>query len=52
MYPKGQSIEDAVVIGEEEGGLYKLKGNLETSLFHETMLIPVLSLFLAGKLLF
>ena len=28
-------IEDAVVIGEEEGGLYKLKGHLETTLFHE-----------------
>ena len=27
MWPKGKSIEDAVVIGEEEGGLYKLKGH-------------------------
>ena len=29
MWPKGKSIEDAVVIGEEEGGLYKLKGHSE-----------------------
>ena len=36
MWPKGKSIEDAVVIGEEEGGLYKLKGHLETTLVHET----------------
>ena len=27
MWPKGKSIEDAVVIGKEEGGLYKLKGH-------------------------
>ena len=27
MWPKGKSIEDAVVIGEEEGDLYKLKGH-------------------------
>ena len=27
MWPKGKKIEDAVVIGEEEGGLYKLKGH-------------------------
>ena len=36
MWPKGKSIEDAVVISEEEGGLYKLKGHLETTLVHET----------------
>ena len=36
MWPKGKSIEDAVVIGEEEGGLYKLKGHLETTLVHES----------------
>ena len=35
MCPKGKSIEDAVVIGEE-GGLYKLKGHSETTLVHET----------------
>ena len=31
-----KSIEDAIVIGEEEGGLYKLKGHSETTLVHET----------------
>ena len=32
MWPKGNSIEDVVVIGEEEGGMYKLKGHSETTL--------------------
>ena len=27
MWTKGKTLEDAVVIGEEEGGLYKLKGH-------------------------
>ena len=27
MWKKGNTIDDAVVIGEQEGGLYKLKGN-------------------------
>ena len=35
MWPRGKSIKDAVFIGEEEGGLYKLKGHLETTLVHE-----------------
>ena len=35
MWPKGNKIEDAVVIGEEEGDLYKLKGHSETTLVHE-----------------
>ena len=35
MWPKGKSIEDAVVIGEGEGSLYKIKGHLETTLVHE-----------------
>ena len=26
MWPKGKTIDDAVVIGEQEGGLYRLKG--------------------------
>ena len=26
-WPKGKSIEDAIVIGEEEGDMYKLKGH-------------------------
>ena len=36
MWSKGNTLEDVVVIGEEEGGLYKLKGHLETTLVHET----------------
>ena len=36
MWPKGKSIEYAGFIDEEEGGLYKLKGHLETSLVHES----------------
>jgi hypothetical protein len=27
MWPKGKIIEDAIIIGIEEGGLYKLKGH-------------------------
>ena len=27
MWSKGKTLEYVVVIGEEEGGLYKLKGN-------------------------
>jgi hypothetical protein len=34
MWPKGKTIEEAIVIGKEEGGLYKLKGHLEASLTH------------------
>ena len=36
MWCKGKTLEDVVVIGEEGGGLYKLKGHLETTLVHET----------------
>ena len=36
MWSKGKTLEDVVIIGEEEGGLYKLKGHPETSLVHET----------------
>ena len=32
MWPKGKTIDDAVVIGEREGGLYKLKGHPEQTL--------------------
>ena len=31
---KGKTIDDAVVIGEQEGGLYKLKGQPKQALFH------------------
>ena len=36
MCPKGKKIKDVVVIGEEEGGMYKLKGHSETTLVHES----------------
>jgi hypothetical protein len=36
MFPKGKTIEDAVVIGIEEGGLYKLKGHLDAALTQST----------------
>ena len=32
MWPKGKTIDDVVVIGEQEGGLYKLNGHPKTSL--------------------
>ena len=35
MWTKGKTIEDVVVIGEEEGALYKLKGHPETTLVHD-----------------
>jgi hypothetical protein len=34
MWSKGKTIEDAVVIGIEEGGLYKLKGHSNVALTH------------------
>ena len=37
MWPKAKTIDDAVVIGEEEGGLYRLKGQLEQALVHESI---------------
>jgi hypothetical protein len=36
MWPKGTIIEDAIVIGTEEGGLYKLKGHSDATLNHST----------------
>ena len=37
MWKKGKTIDDAVVIGEQEGGLYKLKGQPEQDLVHDSM---------------
>ena len=37
MWPKGKTIDDAVVIGKQEGGLYKLKGQPEQALFHDSV---------------
>jgi hypothetical protein len=36
MWSKGKNIEYAVVIGIEEGGLYKLKGHSDVALNHST----------------
>ena len=35
MWPKGKTIDDVVVIEEQEGGLYKLMGHPEQALIHE-----------------
>ena len=37
MWPRGKTIDDAIVIGEQEGGLYKLKGHTEQALVHDTV---------------
>ena len=37
MWPKGKTIDDAVVIGEQEGGINKLKGQLEQALVHDSV---------------
>ena len=37
MWPRGKTIDDVVVIGDQEGGLYKLKGHLEQDLVHDTV---------------
>ena len=37
MWPKGKTIDDVVVIEEQEGGLYKLKGQLEQALVHDSV---------------
>ena len=35
IWQKGKTIDDVVVIGEQEEGLYKLKGHLEQALIHD-----------------
>ena len=37
MWPKGKTIDDVVVIGEQEGSIYKLKGQLEQDFVHESV---------------
>jgi hypothetical protein len=37
MLPRGKSIDDSVVIGVQEGGLYKLKGHSNSTLVHNTI---------------
>ena len=37
MWPRGKIIEDATMIGEEDEGLYKLKGQPEQALVHDSI---------------
>jgi hypothetical protein len=37
MWPRGNFIDDVVVIGVQEGGLYKLKGHSNSELVHNTI---------------
>lgn len=37
IWPRGNTIDDVVVIGVEEGGLYKLKGSSDQALAHSTI---------------
>ena len=37
MWLKVNTIDDVVVIGEQDAGLYKLKGQLEQDLVHESI---------------
>jgi hypothetical protein len=34
MWAKGETLNEAIVIGSEENGLYKLKGHPETAMTH------------------
>ena len=34
MWPKGKTIDDVGVIGVQEGGLYKMKGHLDSTMVH------------------
>ena len=36
MWPKEKTLDDAIVIGEQ-GGLYKLKGQTEQALVHDSV---------------
>ena len=37
MWRKGKKIDNAIIIGEEEDGLYKLKGQPEQALVHDSI---------------
>ena len=37
MWPRGNTIEDATMIGEEDRVLYKIKGQPEKALVHESI---------------
>ena len=34
MWAKGETLKEAIVIGKEKGGLYKLKGHSEAAMTH------------------
>ena len=37
MWPKGKTIDDATIIGEQQGGMYNLKGQPEQALVHDSI---------------
>ena len=37
MWPKEKTFDDVVVIGVQEGGMYKLKGCSDSALIHNTV---------------
>jgi hypothetical protein len=37
MWPIGNTFDDVVVIGVQEGGIYKLKGRSDSTLIHNTV---------------
>ena len=37
MWPRGKTIDNATIIGEQEGGMYKLKGQPEKALVHDSI---------------
>ena len=37
MWPKGKAIDDATIIGDQEGRFYKLKGQPEKELVHDSI---------------
>ena len=37
MWPKRKTIDDATLIGEQDRGLYKLKGRPEQALVHDSI---------------
>jgi hypothetical protein len=37
MWLRGKTFDDAVVVGVEDGGLYKLKGQSDYAMIHDTV---------------
>ena len=53
MWPKGNTIDDVVVIGEQEAGIYRLKGQPKQALVHDSMhyrALPLVSKVVEGIL--